>query len=70
VLTGLPSAQDATVRGTSATFRTTDPAAAVTALLGALRTHGVELIELHVQKASLEEVFVQLTSGGAAEDAR
>jgi hypothetical protein len=59
---GVAGASDVRAEGTAIRFRTsnaTGSVAAVTALLGA---HDVELVELHVKKASLEEVFLGLTA--------
>jgi ABC-2 type transport system ATP-binding protein len=59
---GVAGASDVRGEGTAVRFRTsnaTGSVAAVTALLGA---HGIELVELHVRKATLEEVFLGLTA--------
>ncbi len=47
---------------TGATLRTTTPGATVLALVSALESQGIGLEQLHVQKATLEDVFVDLTN--------
>ena len=46
-------------------FRTADANASVAAVTALLAEHRVELIELHVRRASLEEIFLGLTRSGA-----
>jgi hypothetical protein len=43
------------------TFETESPAATLAGLAPLLAAPGVELLELQVRRASLEEVFLQLT---------
>ncbi len=45
------------------TFTTNQPAEALTALAQLIAAQGVDLIDLRVHKASLEDVFLQLTNG-------
>ena len=52
---------------TSATLRTSTPGATLLALVTALEAHGVGLDELHVRKATLEDVFVDLTATSTTE---
>ena len=55
-------------RGTTARFHTTDVNRAIAQLVAILNAQGIEITELHVQKATLEDVFLELTSADA--DAR
>jgi ABC-2 type transport system ATP-binding protein len=57
----LPGVHDVEHEGTQVTFRTTEPGPAVIELMTRLAAAGVELSELHVQTASLEDVFIELT---------
>ena len=43
-------------------FRTADTNRAIAQLVEALSARGIDITELHVQKASLEDVFLELTS--------
>ena len=40
-----------------------DTAPAMAALMGVLEAARIDVVELHVQKASLEDVFLELTTG-------
>jgi hypothetical protein len=51
--------------GLTARLRTTDPQRTLPALMSLLAEQHIELVELHVQKASLEDVFLQLTAPDA-----
>jgi ABC-2 type transport system ATP-binding protein len=53
--------------GRSGFLHTKTPGATVLALVSALEAHGIGLHELHVQKATLEDVFVDLTEAPPAE---
>jgi hypothetical protein len=53
--------EDLTCDGLRARFRTADVTATVSSLMAFVRSSGLELTELHVQKATLEEVFIELT---------
>jgi ABC-2 type transport system ATP-binding protein len=66
-LAGLPGAQQVVYDGATARFSTTDVSGTLAALLHVLAARGVELTELHVQKATLEDVFLELTAAGARE---
>jgi ABC-2 type transport system ATP-binding protein len=59
--------------GNTVRFRTRDANRALAALVAITAREGADITELHVQKASLEDVFIELTSGaeaaGAAETA-
>ncbi len=50
-----------------ATLHTATPAATLLALVAALEARGIDLQELHLQKASLEDVFVDLTDASPME---
>jgi ABC-2 type transport system ATP-binding protein len=49
--------------GTTAQFRARDARATVRRLLAELDARGLDIVELHVSKATLEDVFLQLTAG-------
>lgn len=49
-------------QGTHVRFRTADAARTLADLTARLRDQAIEITELHVQKATLEDVFVELTS--------
>jgi ABC-2 type transport system ATP-binding protein len=66
-LADLPSAQDVAVDGEHARFHTTEPSQAVSRLLSRLQAANAEIVDLHVQKATLEDVFIELT-GAALRD--
>jgi ABC-2 type transport system ATP-binding protein len=65
MLGGLPDVEGLVCEGATAKFRTTNVNATVAALVARLDRHGIEMTELHVQKASLEDVFLELTSPDA-----
>jgi len=60
-LAGLPGVQDLACEGNSARFRTDDPGRTLAELTRWLREQNIDVTELHVQKATLEDVFVELT---------
>jgi ABC-2 type transport system ATP-binding protein len=60
-LARLPGVCDLEVRGAEARFRTNEAAAAVAALTAHLQAARIELVELQVRKATLEDVFLELT---------
>ena len=62
---GLPGASDVRSEGGAVKFRTARPTETLAALAALLATQRVELVELQVKKASLEEVFVGLTKSAA-----
>jgi hypothetical protein len=49
------------VEGNTVRFQTTSINAAVRQVVSLLDAHAIEITELHVQKASLEDVFLELT---------
>jgi ABC-2 type transport system ATP-binding protein len=64
---GVPGVMDVVVEGARARFKTTDINRTMPGLLKLLETRRLELTELHVRKASLEDVFIELT-GSALRD--
>jgi ABC-2 type transport system ATP-binding protein len=65
---GLPGASEVRSEGGAVTFRTARPTETLAALAALLAARRLELVELQVKKASLEEVFVGLTKSAAGED--
>jgi ABC-type multidrug transport system ATPase subunit len=51
--------------GHTARFHTAETNRAIAQLVEALSARGIEITELHVQKASLEDVFLELTGPDA-----
>lgn len=60
----LAGVEELRCEGTSATFRTTDATRTLAALTQLLVETGGEIVDLKVQKASLEDVFLGLTRSG------
>jgi ABC-2 type transport system ATP-binding protein len=65
-LEGLPGSNDLVCEATSARFRTSDVHASVGELLRRLRDRHIDIAELHVQKSTLENVFLELTAASDA----
>ncbi len=65
-LAALPATAELQGEGTEWRLRTGDPPATLAALTQLLATHRIELVELHLQRGSLEEVFLNLTREDAA----
>jgi ABC-2 type transport system ATP-binding protein len=63
LLDGLPEVRDLSLEGNRAHFHTARPAPALAALTAALQARGVEIVELTVRQATLEDVFLELTGG-------
>jgi ABC-2 type transport system ATP-binding protein len=63
----IPGVMDVVVDGARARFKTTDINRTMPDLLRLLDAKNLELTELHVRKASLEDVFIELT-GSALRD--
>ena len=61
-LDAVPHFGTVTYHDGGARFRTPRLQEALAALLAAVSTHGAEVAELHVQKASLEDVLIELTT--------
>ena len=57
----LPGVQDLACDGASTRFRTADAGRTLAELTRWLREQGIDVTEMHVQKASLEDVFLELT---------
>lgn len=70
---GLDSVKDLSVAGRTARFRSDRVKHVLAALTRRLETRDVDIAELHVQKATLEDVFIELTgtriSDGAHQEA-
>jgi ABC-2 type transport system ATP-binding protein len=66
VFHGVPGVSELHVEGPTARFRTTDATGALATLTARLAAERVVILDLHVQKATLEDVFLELT-GAAAE---
>ena len=66
---GLPGASEVRSEGGAVKFRTARPTETLAALAALLAARRLELVELQVKKASLEEVFVGLTKSAAGDDA-
>jgi len=60
----LPAVQQRLVKDEYAVFYSTDPGPTVAAILGALDARGDRLIDLRVERPSLEERFLEITNGG------
>jgi ABC-2 type transport system ATP-binding protein len=65
-LAGIAGADDLVCEGHTARFHTADTNRAIAQLVEALSKRGIRITELHVQKASLEDVFLELTSPEAS----
>jgi ABC-2 type transport system ATP-binding protein len=65
-LAALPGVQELACDGATARFRTAEATQTLAALAGLLVAQRCELIDLHVRKASLEDVFIGLTREDAA----
>ena len=61
-LARIPGVQDIACEGAHTRFRTADAGRTLAELTGWLRTQGIDVTEMHVQKATLEDVFLELTS--------
>ena len=62
LLVDIPGTLDVTSDGNTITFRTPDPRGTLRELTTRLEQSGSEMIELHVQTATLEDVFLRLTA--------
>jgi ABC-2 type transport system ATP-binding protein len=69
LLEALPGLQDSACNGTRASFRTTRVNPAIAELARRLDSQGIEIAQLHVQKATLEDVFLELTGTRLQPDA-
>ena len=64
----LPDAREIECRGTLGRFRTTDVRRTTADLMRLFEAHGVDVVALRVQKASLEDVFLELTQARASDE--
>lgn len=62
LLTSLPDIRDIRCEGQTARFRSSNVGQTLAALTEKLATQSIDVIELHVQKATLEDLFIELTS--------
>jgi ABC-2 type transport system ATP-binding protein len=60
-LASIAGAEDLVCEGQTARFHAADTNRAIAQLVDALSARGIAITELHVQKASLEDVFLELT---------
>jgi ABC-2 type transport system ATP-binding protein len=65
-LAALPGVHDVVCTGDTARFRTADVNRSVAALVALLDAQGIDITELHVHRASLEDVYLELTGTGQA----
>lgn len=63
VIEGLAGVSEISFSGSTARFRTTSINETLARLIAALDARGIAIAELHVQRATLEDVFLQLTAG-------
>ncbi len=63
----LAGVRDLTADGTTLRFTTTSASRTLADLMALLDTTGTELLELRVRKASLEDVFIELTASAGDE---
>ena len=61
LLAGLPDVQDLICDGSQARFRTAHVNVTLVELMKRLEAQRIDVAELHVQKATLEDVFIELT---------
>jgi ABC-2 type transport system ATP-binding protein len=61
VLDGLPDAREVSCNGHRAAFKTMMAGPAIAELARRLDARGIEIAQLHVRRASLEDVFLELT---------
>lgn len=59
----VPDVQDLSIDGPQIRFRTSDAAGALVALGTLVREQRIEIVQLHVQKTTLEAIFLNLTGG-------
>jgi ABC-2 type transport system ATP-binding protein len=67
LVAGIPGIEEIAIDGPRTTFRTTSVSRTLGELLQRLDARGVELMDLRVRKATLEDIFIRLT--GAKPDA-
>jgi len=64
----VPGVEDLAIDGTRATFRTASVSRTLGELLHQLDSRAIEVVDLRVKKATLEDVFIRLTGSGGARD--
>jgi ABC-2 type transport system ATP-binding protein len=64
---GLPGAEELKASGPELQFTCDEAAPAVAALTAGLASRGIGLVELHVRRATLEDVFLEVTAAGGSE---
>jgi ABC-2 type transport system ATP-binding protein len=64
--TPLPAVQKRLLSDGYAVYFSTDPSPTVTAILAAIDASGDRLVDLRVERPSLEERFMEITTGGNA----
>ena len=62
LLASLPDIRDIRGEGTAVRFRSSNVGQTLAALTAMLAAHSIDVTELHVQKATLEDLFIELTS--------
>ena len=67
VFAAVAGVQELSWSGASARFRSADVNRTIAQLLAALDARGLDVVELHVQKGTLEEVYLELTGAGEPE---
>src|SRR6185312_8822517 len=65
ILAALPGVEDVQEDGGGIRFRAANVTATLARLTGELAARGIAINELHVQKASLEDVLIEMTGGPA-----
>jgi ABC-2 type transport system ATP-binding protein len=61
----IDAAREVSCRGNRIEFQTADATRSIASLTALLQQDGVAIVELHVQRPSLEDVFLRLTRGDA-----
>ena len=65
ILEQLPGVDDVQIEGSRARFRTPRPAALLAPLAQALESRGIEVLDLTVRQATLEDAYLELTGAAA-----
>ncbi|MEO8593512.1 MAG: ABC transporter ATP-binding protein [Candidatus Solibacter sp.] len=63
-LAQVPGVQDLTEHGSGVRFLTSDATRTLAGLTQLLESRGIQIREMHLQKATLEDVLIELTGGG------
>jgi len=67
LLAAVPGIDDLAIDGTRTTFRTATVSRTLGGLLHELDARGIDVVDLRVKKATLEDVFIRLTDSGPRE---